>query len=101
ITCSFHCDHRPLFTKDPSFSIQWVVGTMKTSVWMLFGSAPGRRQNSELVVGRASMTTNHLRLASASITWFESVPMLVAGMPARMQPCIFFLSACSHLLFHD
>src|SRR5262249_61138920 len=101
ITCSFHCDHRPLFTKDPSFSIQWVVGTMKTSVWMLFGSAPGRRQNSELVVGRASMTTNHLRLASACITWFESGPMLVGVMHGRMTPCIFFCSAWTTLVIYE
>jgi len=32
MTWSFHCDQRPLFTNEPSFSIQWVVGTMNTSV---------------------------------------------------------------------
>src|SRR5262249_43721762 len=61
-TWSFHCDQRPLFTNDPSFSIQCVVGTMKTSVLMEAESTPGARQNSELVVGSESMTTSHLRL---------------------------------------
>jgi len=68
ITCSFHCTQRPLFTKLPSFSIQCVVGSRKTSVWIDLGSAPGRRQNSEEVVGRGSITTIHLSLPRASIT---------------------------------
>ena len=61
---------------------------MKTSVWIDFGSAPGRCQNSELVVGSGSITTSHLRLANASITRLESGPMLVAVIPERMRPCI-------------
>ena len=68
---------------------------MKTSVWMAAGSAPGRRQNSELVVGNASMTTSHLRLASACITRLESGPMLVAVIPESIRPCILPLSAWS------
>src|SRR6185369_11508216 len=95
ITCSFHWDQRPLFTKEPSFSIKWVHGTMKTSVGIDLGSTPGRRQNSELVVGSESMTTSHLRLARACITWLESGPMLVAVIPERMTPSIFFLRAWS------
>jgi hypothetical protein len=68
---------------------------MKTSVWIDFGSAPGRRQNSELVVGSGSITASHLRLPSACITWLASGPMLVAVIPDRMTPSIFFLSAWS------
>src|SRR2546421_4946781 len=101
VTWSFHCDQRPLLTNEPSFSIQCVVGTMKTSVWIDFGSAPGRRQNSELVVGKGSMTTNHLRLASACITRFESGPMLVAVIPLKMSPCIFPLRAWSWIVMHE
>ena len=95
MAASFHCIQRPLFTNEPSFSIQCVLGIMNTSVWIVFGSAPGRRQNSELVVGSGSMTASHLRLASACITWLASGPMLVAVMPDRMTPSIFFLSAWS------
>src|SRR5207237_2527429 len=83
MTWSFHCDQRPLLTKEPSFSIQCVVGTMNTSVWIDFVSAPGRRQNSELVVGAGSITTRHLRFAGARITRLESDPMLVTGLPDR------------------
>src|SRR4029450_7812096 len=90
---SFHCIQRPLFTNEPSFSIQCVVGTMNTSVWIDFGSTPGRRQNSELVGGRGSITASHRRLASACITWLASGPMLVAVIPDRMTPSIFFFSA--------
>ena len=61
---------------------------MKTSVWIDFASTPGRCQNSELVVGSGSITTSHLRLASASMTRFESGPMLVAVIPLRISPCI-------------
>ena len=62
---------------------------------MAFGSAPGLRQNSELVVGNGSITASHLRLPSAVITWLASGPMLVAVIPDRMTPSIFFLSAWS------
>ncbi len=68
---------------------------MNTSVGIDLGSTPGRRQNSELVVGSESITTSHLRLASACITWFESGPMLVAVMPDRMTPSILFRRAWS------
>ena len=44
MTWSFHCIQRPLLTKEPSFSIQWVVGIMKTSVFteLGFNDKPGR-----------------------------------------------------------
>src|SRR5712692_11110773 len=100
-TASFHCDQRPLFTNEPSFSIQWVVGSMKTSVWIFDASCPGARQNSELVVGSGSMTTSHLRLASAWSTWLESGPMLVAVMPLSITPSIFPLSAWSKMDIQD
>ena len=51
----------------------------------------GARQNSELVVGKASMTQSHLSLPNACSTWLESGPMLVAVMPDNMSP--FHLSA--------
>ena len=95
ITASFHCIQRPLLTNEPSFSIQWVDGTMKTSVLIVFGSTPGRCQNSELVVGSGSMMTSHFSLASASMTWLESGPMLVAVIPERMTPSILPFSAWS------
>ncbi len=95
MTWSFHCDQRPLLTKEPSFSIQWVVGNMKTSVWIFVESVFGARQNSELVVGNGSITTSHLSLPSASMTWFESGPMDVAVMPESITPSIFPLSAWS------
>ena len=50
-TASFHCAQRPLLVNEPSFSIQCVAGSMRTSVCTDFGSIPGARQNSELVVG--------------------------------------------------
>ena len=81
--------------KDPSFSIQWVVGSMKTSVLIFFGSCPGARQNSELVVGRGSRTTIHFRAARAWRTWFESGPMLVAVIPLSSRPSMFPFSAWS------
>ena len=49
-------------------------------------SVPGARQNSELVVAKASMTTSHLRLERAWSTWLESGPMLVAVIPDRTRP---------------
>ena len=88
-TWSFHCIQRPLFTKEPSFSIQCVVGSMNTSVFTEVESTPGARQNSELVVGSGSMTTSHSRLPSAFITWLESGPMLVAVIPDSITPFIF------------
>src|SRR5256885_6593650 len=98
MTWAFHCIQRPLLTKEPSFSIQWVVGIMKTSVLTELGSTPGACQNSELVVGSGSITTSHLRLPRACITRFESGPMLVAVMPLRMSPCIFPFSASAEML---
>ena len=68
---------------------------MNTSVFTELGFTPGACQNSELVVGSGSITTSHLRLPSASITRFESGPMLVAVMPLRIRPSIFPLSASS------
>src|SRR5712692_4921207 len=100
-TWSFHCDQRPLLTKEPSFSIQCVVGSMNTSVLTWLGSVPGACQNSELVVGRASMTTSHLRFESACCTWLESGPMLAAVMPDRIKPSIFPFSAWSWIDIHD
>ena len=100
-TASFHCTQRPLFTKEPSFSIQCVVGSRKTSVWMLAGVMPGACQNSELVVGKGSMTTSHLRLDSAFSTWLLSGPMLVAVIPERMTPSIFPFSAWSKIVIHE
>src|SRR3989442_8201920 len=100
-TASFHCIQRPLLTNEPSFSIQCVVGIMKTSVLTELGSTPGACQNSELVVGRGSMTTSHLRLPRACITRFESGPMLVAVIPLRIRPCIFPLSAWSKMLIQE
>src|SRR5919201_6858440 len=101
MTCSFHCDQRPLLTKEPSFSIQCVVGIMKTSVLIELGLAPGRRQNSELVVGNGSITTSHLRLASACITRLESGPMLVAVIPLRINPPLFPFGAWSENVIHE
>src|SRR5213594_2896820 len=100
-TCSFHCDHRPLLTNEPSFSIQCVVGNMNTSVLIFVASTVGARQNSELVVGSGSMTTSHLRFPRACSTWFESGPMLVAVMPLSITPSIFPLRAWSKIDIHD
>src|SRR5207249_1976024 len=100
-TWSFHCDQRPLLTNDPSFSIQCVVGTMKTSVFTEAASTPGACQNSELVVGSASITTSHLSLPSASRTWLLSGPMLAAVMPERMSPSILPFSAWSQIAIQD
>src|SRR5205814_9827058 len=68
-------DQRPLLTNEPSFSIQCVAGRRKTSVLMLDASMFGACQNSELVVGSASMTTSHLRFERPLRTWFESGPI--------------------------
>ena len=61
----------------------------------------GARQNSELVVGRASMMTNHFKLASACRTWLLSGPMLAAVIPDRISPSILFFSAWSKMDIHD
>ena len=95
ITWSFHCDQRPLLTNEPSFSIQCVAGSMKTSVLTWPASTPGACQNSELVVGSASITTSHFRLASAWRTWLLSGPMLAAVIPDSISPSIFPFSAWS------
>src|SRR5262245_24679190 len=106
-TCSFHCDQRPLLTNEPSFSIQCVVGSMKTSVSISAVLLPvaslmlGARQNSELVVGSGSITTSHLSLVSAVSTWLESGPMLVAVMPDSMTPSILPLRAWSKIVIQD
>src|SRR6267378_3294735 len=101
ITWSFHCAHRPLLVNEPSFSIQCVVGSMKTSVLTSLETTPGARQNSALVVGRGSMPTSHLRLASACCTWLASGPMLAAVIPERITPSILPLSAWSYIDIHD
>src|SRR5262245_45558301 len=101
MTWSFHCAQRPLFVTEPSFSIQWVVGSRNTSVWILLASMPGPVQNSELVVWNASMTHSHLRFDSACMTWLESGPMLVAVMPDRITPSIFPRSAWSKIDIQD
>src|SRR5205814_12662 len=101
MTCSFHCDQRPLLTNEPSFSIQCVVGSMNTSVCTVDESTFGARQNSELVVGSGSMTTSHLSFPSAVRTWFESGPIDVAVMPERITPSIFPLRAWSYIDIHD
>src|SRR2546428_13673049 len=101
MTCSFHCDQRPLLVKEPSFSIQWLVGSRKTSVSTVDGSMPGACQNSELVVGSASMTTSHLSFESACMTWFESGPMLAAVMPDSISPSILPRSAWSKMEIQD
>src|SRR6202011_1532973 len=101
MTWSFHCIHRPLLVKEPSFSIQCVHGSRKTSVWILLGSIPGPCQNSELVVGKGSMITSHLRLACAWRIWVVSGPMLVAIMPERKSPSIFPLRAWSKIEIHE
>src|SRR5439155_23922263 len=81
--------------------VQCVAGRRKTSVSILAGSRPGARQNSELVVGKASMTTSHFSLDRACRTWFESGPMLVAVMPERKTPSIFPFSAWSKIVIQD
>src|SRR5712664_2034559 len=100
-TWSFHCAQRPLFVNEPSFSIQCVVGSMKTSVLISAGFIPGAFQNSELVVGSGSITTSHLRFESACSTWLTSGPIEVAVIPLRMTPSIFPLSAWSKIDIHD
>ena len=100
-TWSFHWAQRPLLVNEPSFSIQWVAGSMNTSVWTVAGSVPGARQNSELVVAKASMTTSHLRLESACSTWLESGPMLVAVIPDSISPSILPWSAWSKIEIQD
>src|SRR5260370_9782848 len=65
MTWSFHCAQRPLLVNEPSFSIQCVVGSMKTSVLTWLGSTPGACQNSELVVGNGAFTTSHLEFTWA------------------------------------
>src|SRR2546423_15450483 len=100
MTWSFHCDQRPLFTKEPSFSIQWVVGSMKTSVWIDAESTFGAFQNSELAVGSGSITTSRLSLPRAVIPWFESGPMAVAVLPERLTPPPFPLRAWSSRELH-
>ena len=77
----FHCTHRPELTNDPDFSIQWVAGRKRASVWMLAGSTPGACQNSDAVVGSGSMITIHLRLAIDSAIRFESGPTLTPVKP--------------------
>ena len=100
-TCSFHWAQRPLLVNEPSFSIQWVAGSMKTSVWTDFGSIPGACQNSELVVANASMTQSHFSLPRACSTWLESGPMLVAVMPDSIRPSILPLSAWSKMVSQE
>ena len=63
---SFHWAHRPLLVKDPSRSIQWLLGRYKTSVSISAGFWPGAFQNSALSSMNGSMTTFHLSLAIAS-----------------------------------
>ena len=62
---------------------------------------PGACQNSELVVGSASMTHSHLSLPSACSTWLESGPMLVAVMPDSIRPSILPCSAWSKIDSQD
>ena len=88
-------------TKLPSFSIQCVAGKKKTSVLIFFGSTPGARQNSEVAVGRGSMTTSHLRLPMDSLIRFESGPMLRPDMPAANRPSRVPERASSWMVSHE
>src|SRR5256885_17137792 len=97
MTWSFHCDQRPLLTNEPSFSIQWVVGSMKTSVWIEAGSTFGAFQNSQLVVGSGAITTSHFSFPRAGITWFESGPIEGAVIPVTIPPSLSPLSAWPYM----
>jgi hypothetical protein len=80
-TWCFHCAHRPELVNDPDFSIQWVAGRNRASVWMSSGSTPGACQNSYAEVGSGSMITSHLRLASDSAIRLESGPTVTPVNP--------------------
>ena len=64
-----HCSQRAELTSEPFSSAKQVVGSWKTSVWMLAGSdgfcGPKFSQNREVSVSSGSMTTRNFSLPSA------------------------------------
>ena len=83
---SFHWAHRPLLVKDPSRSIQWLLGRYKTSVSISAGFCPGAFQNSALSSMNGSMTTFHLSLAIASNNRGTSGPASNGLNPSATKP---------------
>src|SRR5215470_8525053 len=67
-----HCSQRPELVSDPVSSAKQVVGSRKTSVWMLLGSTslkgPWFSQKLAVSVASGSMTTRYLSFASAALT---------------------------------
>src|SRR5258708_3825168 len=63
-----HCIQRDELTREPASSAKQVVGSWKTSVWILAGSAgfcgPKFSQNREVSVSSGSITTRYFSLLS-------------------------------------
>src|SRR5919106_2813944 len=97
----FHCAQRPELVNAPDFSIQCVVGRKNTSVCTSSGATPGACQNSDDAVGKGSITTNHLRFDSDSITRFESGPIFTLLMPPLKRPWSRPARASSWNVIHD
>src|SRR5574342_847115 len=71
-----HGSQRPELTSEPSSSAKQVDGSLKTSVWIFFGStalnSPWFCQKREVSVESGSMETKYLSLESASTSFFLS-----------------------------
>ena len=67
-----HCSQRPELTSAPSSSAKQVVGSSRTSVWMLAVStslcAPWFSQKCEVSVDRGSITTSIFSLDRPAVT---------------------------------
>src|ERR1700728_4082436 len=65
-----HCSQRAEFTNEPYSSAKHVVGSWKTSVWILVGSegfcGPKFSQKRDVSVSSGSIVTRYLSLPSAA-----------------------------------
>src|SRR5580704_16304864 len=87
-----HCSQRDELTSEPFSSAKQVVGSWKTSVWMLAGSeglcGPKFSQNLEVSVSSGSITTRYFSLARLLRTLPLSGKACSGLKPWQMYPFI-------------
>ena len=92
-----HWTMPPEFEIDPFFSMKNAAGRRKTSVWMDFGSTPGRLQKSTVSVSQISWTTSVSSFPSASNVRFRFGTVTAGFWPTIHSTFIFPARASSKI----
>ena len=87
----------PEFEIEPFFSMKNAAGRRKTSVWIDFGSAPGRFQNAAVSVSQISWTTSVSSLPIASNDRFRFGRVTAGFWPTIHSTFIFPARASSKI----